>query len=165
VDHAQPIPQSFPWRAATFVVAGIAAAELIALVCIGAVHLAPKRAHIAAAPAPAHVAAPKPKARAVPSHPLRARSSVRVLVLNGNGVQGAAGTEASRLRVDGYRIGATRNAARHDYAHSMVLYAPGWLKEARRLARDTGFRVVAPVDGLRPSALKGSKLVVILGSA
>lgn len=166
MDHAQPIPESFPWRAATFVVAAIAAAELIALACIGAIHLAPKHAHAAAAAAPvAHAATPKRKAPVVPSHPLRARSAVRVLVLNGNGVQGAAGTEASRLRLDGYRIGATRNAARHDYAQSMVLYAPGWLKEARRLARDTGFRVVAPVDGLRPSALKGSKLVVILGSA
>jgi hypothetical protein len=166
MDHAQPIPQSFPWRTATIVVATIAAAELIALVCIGAVHLAPKHARAAAA-AQTHATAakPTPKAPVVPSHPLRARSSVRVLVLNGNGVQGAAGTEASRLRLDGYRIGATRNAARHDYAHSLVLYAPGWLKEARRLARDTGFRVIAPVDGLRPSALKGSKLVVILGSA
>ena len=165
MDHAQPIPESFPWRIATFAVAAIAAAELIALVCIGAVHLAPKHAQAAAVTHSVRKAAPKPKAPVVPSHPLRARSSVRVLVLNGNGVQGAAGTEASRLRLDGYRIGATRNAARHDYTHSMVLYAPGWVKEARRLAHDTGFRVIAPVDGLRPSSLKGSKLVVILGSA
>lgn len=166
MDHAQPIPQSFPWRTATLVTAAIAAAELIALVCIGAVHLAPKAAHAAATTATrVHAVASKHTVHVVPSHPLRARSSVRVLVLNGNGVQGAAGTEASRLRLDGYRIGATRNAARHDYAHSMVLYAPGWVKEAQRLARDTGFPVVAPVDGLRPSALKGSKLVVILGSA
>jgi hypothetical protein len=166
VEHAQPISTSFPWRLATIVVAVIAVVELIALVGIGALRLAPKHAHAAAAVAhPAHTAAPKPKAPVVPSHPLRARSSVRVLVLNGNGVQGAAGAEASRLRVAGYAIGATRNAARHDYAHSMVLYAPGWVKEARRLAHDTGFRVIAPVDGLRPSALKGSKLVVVLGTA
>ena len=166
MEHAQPIPTSFPWRAATFVVAAIAAAELIALVAIGAVRLAPTHAHAqTVATRHVHAATPKPKAPVVPSHPLRARSSVRVLVLNGNGEQGAAGAEASRLRIAGYAIGATRNAARHDYAHSMVLYAPGWLKEARRLARDTGFHVIAPVDGLRPSALKGSKLVVILGTA
>jgi len=166
VEHAQPISPSSPWRVATFVVAAVAVAELIALVGIGAVRLAPT--HSARAATVAHrvrTAEPKVKAPVVPSHPLRARGAVRVLILNGNGVQGAAGTEASRLRVEGYAIGATRNAGRHDYAHSMVLYAPGWLKEARRLARDTGFRVIAPVDGLRPSALRGSKLVVILGTA
>jgi hypothetical protein len=165
VEHAQPISTSSPWRLATFVVAAIAAVELIALVGIGAVRLAPKHTQAAAVTQHVHATAPRPKAPVVPSHPLRARSSVRVLVLNGNGVQGAAGVEASRLRLDGYAIGATRNASRHDYAHSMVLYAPGWLKEARRLARDTGFRVIAPVDGLRPSSLRGSKLVVVLGTA
>ena len=166
MEHAQPIAPSSPWRLATFVVAAVAVAELIALVGIGAVRLAPTHSTRAATVAQrVRTAAPTAKAPVVPSHPLRARGSVRVLILNGNGVQGAAGTEASRLRVEGYAIGATRNAARHDYAHSMVLYAPGWLKEARRLARDTGFRVIAPVDGLRPSALRGSKLVVILGTA
>jgi hypothetical protein len=88
-----------------------------------------------------------------------------VLVLNGNGAQGAAAAEASHLRVSGYHIGGARNAARQNYAHSMVLYVPGWIKEARRLAQDAGVRLVAPVDGLRPSTLRGSKLVVVLGSA
>jgi hypothetical protein len=88
-----------------------------------------------------------------------------VLVLNGNGVQGAASSEASRLRIAGYRVGGARNAARRNYVRSMVLYVPGWIKEARRLAHDSGVRIVAPVDGLRPSTLKGSKLVVILGNA
>jgi hypothetical protein len=46
----------------------------------------------------------------------------------------------------------------------MVLYVPGWVKEARRLAHDTGVRLVAPVDGMRPSRLRGSKIVLLLGS-
>jgi hypothetical protein len=46
----------------------------------------------------------------------------------------------------------------------MVMYVPGFLPEARRLARDVGARLVAPVDGLTPSRLKGSKIVVLLGS-
>jgi hypothetical protein len=46
----------------------------------------------------------------------------------------------------------------------MVLFVPGWHQEARRLARDTGIRLVAPVDGIRRATLKGSKLVVILGT-
>lgn len=168
MQHAHSIPPSFPWRAATLVVGAIAALELLALIGIGVIHLAPKRQAAAvthpAAPTVAHTK-PKPAVPRVPSHPLRPRSAVHVLVLNGNGVQGAAAAEASHLRVTGYRIGGARNAARHNYAHSMVLYVPGWIKEARRLARDSGVRLVAPVDGLRPSALRGSKLVVILGSA
>jgi hypothetical protein len=170
VQHAESIPASFPWRTATLVVGVVATLELFALIGIGAVQLAPKKhatssatASAAAAPRPAHVH--KRKAPRVPTHPLRARSAVNVLVLNGNGVQGAASTEASRLRIAGYHVGGARNAARHNYVRSMVLYVPGWVKEARRLARDTGVHIVAPVDGLRPSMLKGSRLVVILGNA
>jgi hypothetical protein len=168
VQHAESIPASFPWRTTTLVVGVIAALELFALIGIGVVQLAPTK-H-AAAPAAAttpkltHVV-PKHAAPRIPTHPLRARSAVNVLVLNGNGVQGAAATEASRLRVAGYRIGGARNAARHNYVRSMVLYVPGWIKEARRLAHDSGVHIVAPVDGLRPSMLKGSKLVVVLGNA
>jgi hypothetical protein len=47
----------------------------------------------------------------------------------------------------------------------MVLYVPGWVKEARRLARDAGIKIVAPVDGLTPAKLKASQAVVILGSS
>ena len=171
MQHAESIPASFPWRTATLVVGVIAALELFALIGIGAVHLAPKRhvassatASAAAAPRPAHVVH-KHKVPQVPTHPLRARAAVNVLVLNGNGVQGAAASESSRLRLRGYRIGGARNAARHDYARSMVLYVPGWIKEAKRLGRDVGIHIVAPVDGLRPAMLKGSRLVVVLGNA
>jgi hypothetical protein len=166
VQHAEQISTSFPWRAATLVVGAVAAIELAALIGIGAVHLAPK--HAAAAAAKPESAAPVVHTRKVappPSHPLRARRSVRVLILNGNGRQGAASSEAARLESAGYRIGGAENAQRHNYAQSMVLYVPGWVKEARRLAHDTGIRMVAPVDGLRASALKGSKTVVILGTA
>jgi hypothetical protein len=43
------------------------------------------------------------------------------------------------------------------------MFVPGWIKEARRLARDAGVRMVAPLDGLRPAQLKGSVLVLLLG--
>jgi hypothetical protein len=87
-----------------------------------------------------------------------------VLVLNGNGIQGAATREAAHLQGLGYRIGGAQNAVRHNYARSMVMYAPGWSKEARRLSRDTGIRMVAPADGMTRSALKASPLVLLLGS-
>lgn len=165
MEHAQPIPQGFPWRAATLVVGAVAAIELIILLGIVIAHAAPKHRAVTTG-ATAHVVQhATPKAPPVPTHPLRARAAVHVLVLNGNGVQGAAATTAARLQVEGYRISGARNAERHNYAQSMVLYVPGWIKEARRLAHDTGVRLVAPVDGLRPGTLKGSKLVVVLGSA
>jgi len=166
MQHAEQLSTSFPWRTATLVVGAIAAAELVALIGIGAVHLAPKPSHANAVAAKSQ---PKPavhvqKVAPPPSHPLRPRSSVRVLVLNGNGVQGAASSEATRLQVDGYRIGGAQNAQRHDYAQSMVMYVPGWVKEARRLAHESGVRLVAPIDGLKPAQLRGSKIVVILGT-
>jgi hypothetical protein len=150
------------------VAGAIAIVELVALIAIGAVHLAPQRAHVTAAAAAAksgprtvaHVRHVSP----VPSHPLRPRGRVSVLVLNGNGVQGAASSTAARLQAAGYRIGAATNAQRHDYARSMVMYVPGWVKEARRLARETGVSLVAPVDGVGPAQLKGSQVVLILGT-
>jgi len=47
----------------------------------------------------------------------------------------------------------------------MVLYVPGWVKEAKRLACDTGIKLVAPIDGLTPAKLKASQAVVILGNS
>jgi hypothetical protein len=167
VQHAEPIPTSFPWRGATLVVGAVAAIELVVLIGIVALHLVPTHAAPrAAAPATSqHVRAVARVAKqlpAVPSHALRARTSVRVLVLNGNGLQGAASTAAARLEGKGYRIAGARNAQRHDYARSMVLYAPGWVKEARRLAHDAGISLVAPIDGMK---LKASRAVVILGNS
>jgi hypothetical protein len=170
VQHAEPIPTSFPWRGATLVVGALAAVELLALIGVIALHFAPTRSVArSAAPTKAQharpVIHPTTRVAAVPSHPLRARSGVHVLVLNGNGVQGAASIEAARLQSAGYRVGGAENAQRHDYARSMVLYVPGWAKEARRLARDIGIKLVAPVDGLTPAKLKASQAVVILGSS
>ena len=173
--------EPFPWRTATLVASAIAAAELVGLVLVGAFVLAhPFRHHAktttpaAAAAAPVvhrvvrhrHVVPVPAKDRfgPVPSHPLRPRSTMRVLVLNANGVQGAAHSEAAQLQGLGYVIGGAANAPSHHYARSMVMFVPGYLKEARRLARDTHIELVAPVDGLTPSALSGSRLVVLLGS-
>jgi hypothetical protein len=168
VEHAQPLRPVFPWRLATLVFAAIAAFELVALIALGAVHLAPSAAHHAGARAHAHVqkrvAAPVRHVAVVPQHPLRARASLSVLVLNGNGVQGAAAVESARLHALGYGPGAARNAPRHDYAQSLVMYAPGFVQEARRLARDAGVRLVSPLDGITPARLKGSQLVLILGT-
>jgi hypothetical protein len=173
--------EPFPWRTATLVAAGIASVELIGLIVIGAFVLAHPFRHHAAATTPAattprvvvhHAAKPrhvvpipaKDRFAPLPARSLRPRSSVRVLVLNANGVQGAAHVEAARLQSLGYVIGGAANAPSHRYARSMVMFVPGYVKEARRLARETHIRLVSPVDGLTPAALSGSRLVVLLGS-
>ena len=171
--------EPFPWRTATLVASAIAAAELVGLIAIGGFVLAhPFRHHAnpsAAAATVVHqstpvvhrVVAPIPKKDRVgpiASHPLRPRAEVRVLVLNANGIQGAAHAEAARLHELGYTIGGAANAPAHHYARSMVMFVPGYLKEARRLAYEIGIRLVAPVDGLSSSALSASRLVVLLDS-
>jgi hypothetical protein len=171
VEHAEHLPRAFPWRTATVVVGAIAAIELVALIGIGATHVASSlRVHRTAAPAhAAPVARPVHrhvfKVVAPPSHPLRARTGLSVLVLNGNGVNGAAGREAVSLQTLGYGSSRSQDAPRHDYARSMVLYLPGYVREARRLAHDAGVRLVAPVDGMTKAQLKGSPLVVVLGGS
>jgi LytR cell envelope-related transcriptional attenuator len=171
VEHAPSLARPFPWRTATIVVGALAAIELVALALVGGTRLAhlfrPATRAPAAATAPAGqrtATQVKPlKLPAIPSHPLLPRSRVSVLVLNGNGVTGAAATEAARLQARGYPLPAAKDAARHDYARSMVLFRPGYSAEAHRLARDTGIRLVSPVDGVGKAQLRGSPLVVILG--
>ena len=163
MEHAQQLARPFPWRTATVVVGAVALLELVALLVVGATRLAPAGGK-AATPAAAHVKPVGESPPPPPSHPLRTHRQVRVLVLNGNGRPGAAGREAATLQGLGYRIGGAENAPRHDYARSMVMYVPGWVKEARRLGRETGIRLVTPVDGLTPRHLKGSRVVLLLGS-
>jgi hypothetical protein len=172
VQHAEQLPRPFPWRAATLVAVAIALLELVGLIVSGAILLArPGHRHAVATKTVTKTVAvrrPKPVAPVkrvrVVAHPLHPRAQVRVLVLNGNGRQGAAHTEAAHLQALGYRIGGAANATRHDYARSMVMFVPGWQKEARRLAHDAGIALVAPVDGITAASLRGSRVVVLLGS-
>ncbi len=92
------------------------------------------------------------------------RTKIRVLVLNGNGRQGAAAVIAARAQQRGYRIGGVANAPRSDFARSIVMYKPGFIGEGRRLGRDLGVALVTPLDGMRASQLKGAHLVFILGA-
>jgi LytR cell envelope-related transcriptional attenuator len=166
-----------PWRTATIVASLIAAVELVLLVAGGALllarplsHVLTRHAHAAAVahtkkekakPAPA--AKPHPKPRPV-ARPTLARSKTPVAVLNGNGRNGAAASEASKLHHLGYPISSTANARRQDYATSVVLYRPGFAAEGKRLARDLGVKVVGPLDGITAAALHGGKLAVIVGA-
>lgn len=101
---------------------------------------------------------------ATPPVQLRPRSRISVLVLNGNGVEGAAGTTASKLLAAGYRHAIPADAPSLGYARSLVLFRPGWQREAERLARDSRIVTVAALDGRVAPAYAHVPLVVILGS-
>jgi hypothetical protein len=160
-----------PWRTATVVASLVAAVELIALVVLAFALLAKPiarsvqhHAEAAALTAPAKTTAIVPHHTFVLSIPKHARSQLGVVVLNGNGRSRAAAGAASTLGSLGYHIRGTANAKRQNYATSVVMYKRGYAPEGARLARDLHVKVVGPLDGLKPAALHGGQLVVILGA-
>ena len=158
MEISAPAVQPRRWRAATFVVCGIAAFQLLLLLIIFGGVFSKTSAADARSPAAKHGVG-----RAEPKHPRLARAETKVLVLNGNGITGAAAAESDSLRARGYKISATGNTA-HTYGQSVVLYRPGRLPEAQRLAADEGIPLVGPLDGITTRELHGAHLVIVLGN-
>jgi LytR cell envelope-related transcriptional attenuator len=158
-----------PWRRATLVASLVAAIELVLLLGASVLILAKPLSHAiqrhaaAAAFAPVAKYVPVPR-KVVVGRPKLTRTQTRVFVLNGNGQSGAAAGEAHRLLTLGYRVPATGNAKRQDYANTVVMYRRGYNAEALRLARDLHVKIVGPLDGLKPAALHGGQLAVLLGA-
>ena len=131
MEHAHPLDRPFPWRTLAL------AASVLALGAGSVVALVDRPAATGAQPG-------SRQARQAPAlPPLRPRSRLSVLVLNGNGVSGAAGTTAAAILARGYRHAIPSDAPQLDYARSVVLFKSGWQREAARLAKDTGIRAVA----------------------
>jgi hypothetical protein len=162
---AQP-PRSVddPWRTATFVAGGLAALELVLLLIAGIALVGkPLAAHAKEAGTTHAIGIPSASARPEPKHVTLSRARTTVLVLNGNGVAGAAAGAAAQLRGLGYPEAATGNAPR-GYGQSIVMYRPGRRPEGQRLARDLGIELVGPLDGLKLRQLHGAQAVVVLGA-
>ena len=129
-----------------------------------------------AAPAPPSASPPRPGRRPRrPRGPRKARvdgghriasphARCGIVVLNGNGRQGAAGAIAARVSRRGYRIRAVANAPSSDFTRSIVMYRHGFEGEGRRLARDLGIGIVGPLDGMRPAQLHGAHAVLVVGA-
>ncbi len=146
----------------------IAAIELVVIVAAAFLLLAKPLAHAVRKQAEVHAFAPAkttvaPVRSTASAAPKLTRAETGVLVLNGNGRTGAASDGAQRLRNLGYVVSGTGNAPRTDYATSVVMYRAGYAAEAQRLAKDLHLRVVGPLDGLKPRALLGAHLALILG--
>ena len=141
----------------------MAAVELVLLLIVAIALLAkPLTAHAKEAALKREVGAPIPS-RPEPKRPTLSRGETSVLILNGNGIAGAAAAEASRARARGYLVAGTGNAPR-SYGRSVVMYRAGHRPEARRLAADMGVSLVGPLDGLKPRQLEGAQVVVVLGT-
>jgi LytR cell envelope-related transcriptional attenuator len=176
-----------PWRTAAIIAAGVAAVELFIIVVIGvvlgaklltdsaekAVITATTAAKTAAGTTPAasksssssSSSSSSKKAGSASSTPVAklSRKKTSVVVLNGNGVPGAAAVGAQRLRHFHYIVAATGNAPRTDFNRSLVMYRKGYEGEAIRLAHDLHIRRVAPLDGLSLRDLQGGHVALIIG--
>jgi LytR cell envelope-related transcriptional attenuator len=160
-----------PWRTATLVASLVAAVELVLLVVAAFLLLAKPLSHAMQSHAEKtafathkHVA-PVKHVREKIAPPKLLRSQTKIVVLNGNGRAGAAAAAAAKLEGLGYRIRSKGNAQRQDYATTVVMYRRGYAGEGARLARDLHVKVVGPLDGLKPAALHGAQLAIILGAA
>ena len=159
------------WRSTAFAAAGLAALELFVLAILAFVLIVrPLMADGETAPATAskpaaaqQTASKTAKPKAIVAH--RSRSATKVLILNGNGLNGAASDEAALLQTRGYPVVATANAPRSDFARTLVMYRPGFRAEGERLGRDFHIARVSPLDGLRVADLQGAAVVVIVGNS
>ncbi len=172
MESPAPIAELVRWQTATLVASAVAAIELVLLVVLAVallggpavdkVRAASADRAAARGPAQAATLAPTTEKRE-PRVARRPRSETAIVVLNGNGITGAAGAAADRVRGLGYQIGSVGNAERSDYTRTLVMYRRGYQAAADRLAGDIDGALVAPLDGMRPRDLRGAHLVLLLG--
>jgi HAMP domain-containing protein len=157
-----------PWRTATLVASAVAAIELVIILAAGVIlvgkPLSSKlrdKAQNRALGMPA-TTTPAKKPKIASSVARLSRGETIVMILNGNGVAGAAHDTASQVEARGYTIGEVGNANRTDYMRSVVMYRPGYRGEALRLARDLRIKIVGPLDGLRVRDLMGAHVALVV---
>jgi hypothetical protein len=155
------------WRTATLIASAIAAIELVVILILGVALLGKPlsdRLRDTAKNRSLGITTSKPtRPRIGSSAPQLSRAETTVLVLNGNGVTGAAHEAAARIESRGYSIGHVGNAQRSDFTRSVVMYRPGYRGEAERLGEDLGVKRVGPLDGVRAAALQGAHVAFVVG--
>jgi hypothetical protein len=176
VENRADLPATPPWRSAAFIAATVATVELIILLILGVwlfgkyfsdeVTKANDPTTVARAAVERQLDAqgqPSESASQTGGEAMLPRRETSVLVLNGNGVSGAALKATHKVRKKGYLVAGAGNAASTDYPRSIVMFRPGFKREADRLAKDVHVRRVGPLDGMRRSELQGAHIALIIG--
>ena len=158
-----------PWRTATLVASAVAAFELVLILILGVALLGKplsERMRDTAQQRTLGITteAKQAKPKVASTKPTLSRGETTVMVLNGNGVSGAAHEAASRVEASGYSVGDVGNAKRTDFTRSVVMYRPGFRGEALRLARDLRIRIVGPLDGIGARELMGAHVALVVGA-
>ena len=178
MDHPVEYEPLQPWRTAAMIATGVAAVELFILLLIGflvgakAFSDKTETATIAAikreAPQAAQTQASDQKttetaAKKKEGPRVLPRSRTSVVVLNGNGIPGAAAVNGDKVHSLHYIVTATGNAPATGFARSIVMFRPGFKPAAQRLAKDMGVKAVSPLDGISKGDLQGAQLALIIG--
>jgi LytR cell envelope-related transcriptional attenuator len=175
VDHAyaRSTPET-PWRTAAIVAAAVAAVELFILILVGVVFgaklvndhaeaaVTPLTKAVDQTPGTMPAATTEKKASSGNAGPVLPRRRTSVIVLNGNGIPGAAAVTADRLRRFHYIVAATGNAPR-SFSRSVIMYRPRFKSAAMRLGHDLHVRHVMPLDGITSRDLQGAHIAVVIG--
>jgi LytR cell envelope-related transcriptional attenuator len=167
MEISAPVPALAPdrWRTATIVASSVAVLELLLVVILLTALIGKSvSAHAKQAAITHATGIPQKAIKPEPKHATLARGETSVIVLNGNGIGGAAAAGAGRVKAKGYPVAATGNAARSDYGQSVVMYRAGRKPEAQRLARDLGIRLVGPLEGMSSRDLLGAQFALVLGN-
>jgi hypothetical protein len=179
MDHPAEYTPVQPWRTAAMIATVVAVVELFILLMIAflvgakafsshtetatvaAIKRAVPSAAIDGTSTKSDSSAGKSE-KAKPAGPLpRGRTSV--VVLNGNGIPGAAAVSADKVHSFHYIVTATGNAPRTDFSRSVVMFRPGFRPAAQRLAKDVGVKRVSPLDGITKGDLQGAQIALIIG--
>jgi apolipoprotein N-acyltransferase len=178
MDHPVEYEPFQPWRVAAMVATGVAAVELFILLLIGfvlgakafsdktetATIAAIKReAPQAAQTQPSEQKAADSQQQTKEEPKVATRGHTSVVILNGNGIPGAAAVNADKAHSMHYLITATGNAPSTGFARSIVMFRPGFKPAAKRLAKDMGVKAVSPLDGVTKGDLQGAQLALIVG--
>jgi hypothetical protein len=115
---------------------------------------------------PAATTPPPPAAHSKhkPAKPIPPNAQIPIMVLNSNGIHGAAHRLAAQVQSFGYPITYVGNAQKRGLP-TIVQYTKGYGPAARKLARRLGnVQFVTPLDGITPGQAGRAKLVIILGT-
>jgi len=88
---------------------------------------------------------------------------VDVAVLNGTSVPGLAAKVGDDVRVNGFRLGAVTNS-RDQFDQTVVRYAPGQQRAAKKVAHDLGVKPLQPIDRQTERTAGDADVVVIAGA-